>query len=69
MNYFKEHDKTFKLFFYIQILSNIFLVIDIVERLYSVSGDKYIPSIIAYYSLILSFLFNFSFYIYYHLSI
>ena len=55
MDYFEKHDKIFKLFFYMQIISDIFLVISNVEGLYSVCGDKYIPSIVAYYSLILSF--------------
>ena len=56
MDYFQEHDKTFELFFYMQIVSDIFLVIGIVEGIYSSCGNKYIPSIVAYYSLILSFI-------------
>ena len=64
MDYFQEHDKTFELFFYMQIISDIFLVIGVVEGLYSACGDKYIPSIVAYYSLILSFVFHSSFCIY-----
>ena len=64
MDYFQEHDKIFKLFFYIQIISDIFLVIGIVEGLYSSCGNKYIPSIIAYYSLVLSFILHSSFCIY-----
>ena len=35
MDYFQEHDKTFELFFYMQIVSDIFLVIGIVEGIYS----------------------------------
>ena len=64
MDYFEKHDKIFKLFFYMQIISDIFLVISIVEGLYSVCGDKYIPSIVAYYSSILSFFCHTSFCIY-----
>lgn len=64
MDYFQEHDKTFELFFYMQIVSDIFLVIGIVEGIYSSCGNKYIPSIVAYYSLILSFILHSSFCIY-----
>ena len=64
MDYFQEHDKTFELFFYMKIVSDIFLVIGIVEGIYSICGNKYIPSIVAYYSLILSFVFHSSFCIY-----
>ena len=64
MDYLKEHDNILELFFYMQIISDIFLVIGIVEGSYSVCGDKYIPSIVAYYLLILSFLFHFFFCIY-----
>lgn len=64
MDYFQEHDKKFKLFFCMQIVSDIFLVIGIVEGIYSTCGNKYIPSIIAYYSLILSFILHSSFCVY-----
>ena len=64
MEYFKEHDATFKLFFYMQIVSDAFLVIGIVEGLYSACGDKYIPGIVAYYSVIISFLLHSAFCIY-----
>ena len=46
------------------IVSDIFLVIGIVEGIYSKCGNKYIPSIVAYYSLILSFILHSSFYVY-----
>ena len=58
MEYFKEHDGIFKLFFAFQIISDIFLVIGIVEGLYSACGDKLIPGIVAYYSLIICFFFH-----------
>ena len=64
MEYFKEHDGIFKLFFAFQIISDIFLVIGIVEGLYSACGDKLIPGIVAYYSLIICFLFHSAFCIY-----
>ena len=64
MEYFKVHDATFKLFFYMQIVSDAFLVIGIVEGLYSACGDKYIPGIVAYYSLIITFLFHSAFCVY-----
>jgi len=64
MDYFKDHDATFKLFFYMQIVSDAFLVIGIVEGLYSACGDKYIPGIVAYYSVIISFLLHSAFCIY-----
>ena len=64
MEYFKEHDGIFKLFFAFQIISDIFLVIGIVEGLYSACGDKLIPGIVAYYSLIICFLFHSAFFIY-----
>ena len=64
MEYFKEHDGIFKLFFAFQIISDIFLVIGIVEGLYSACGDKLIPGIVAYYSLIICFLFHSAFCVY-----
>lgn len=64
MDYFKDHDATFNLFFYMQIVSDAFLVIGIVEGLYSACGDKYIPGIVAYYSVIISFLLHSAFCIY-----
>ena len=64
MEYFKEHDGIFKLFFAFQIISDIFLVIGIVEGLYSACGDKLIPGIVAYYSIIICFLFHSAFCIY-----
>lgn len=64
MEYFKEHDGIFKLFFSFQIISDIFLVIGIVEGLYSACGDKLIPGIVAYYSLIICFLFHSAFCVY-----
>ena len=64
MEYFKVHDATFKLFFYMQIVSDAFLVIGIVEGLYSACGDKLIPGIVAYYSLIICFLFHSAFCVY-----
>lgn len=64
MDYFKDHDATFKLFFYMQIVSDAFLVMGIVEGLYSACGDKYIPGIVAYYSVIISFLLHSAFCIY-----
>ena len=64
MEYFKEHDGIFKLFFAFQIISDIFLVIGIVEGLYSACGDKLIPGIVAYYSIIICFLFHSAFCVY-----
>ena len=64
MEYFKVHDATFKLFFYMQIVSDAFLVIGIVEGLYSACGDKLIPGIVAYYSIIICFLFHSAFCVY-----
>ena len=64
MEYFKEHDGIFKLFFAFQIISDIFLVIGIVEGLYSACGDKLIPGIVAYYSLIICFFFHSAFCVY-----
>lgn len=64
MEYFKEHDGIFKLFFSFQIISDIFLVIGIVEGLYSACGDKLIPGIVAYYSLIICFFFHSAFCVY-----
>ena len=64
MDYFQEHDKIFKLFFYLQIISDIFLLLGIIEGLYSTCGNKYIPSIVAYYSLVICFIFHSAFCIY-----
>ena len=59
MEYFQEHDKTFKfIFLFSKYFNDIFLIIGIVEGLYSTCGNKYIQIIVACYSLIICFIFH-----------
>ena len=62
MDYFKnDKDNSFAIFFYIKLVSDVFIILGILFAVFSACSQKYTPSVIAYYLVLISFLLNTTF--------
>ena len=62
MDYFKnDKDNSFAIFFYIKLVSDVFIILGILFAVFSACLQKYTPSVIAYYLVAISFLLNTAF--------